>query len=407
MDVGYSALMTLAVAHDKGVPLTIIAAAGNYVSNAPISALLVAIDSPAKSARDLNGKTIAVNGIKNITQLATMAWSDANGGDSRTLSFVEMGFPEMPAALAARRIDAAFITEPLVSSAVRRNLGRVIGKPYDAIAPQFTISGWFTLDAWAKTNPGLVHKISSIFRQTSTWANTHDAESAQMLSTLTKLPLEVVGTMTRSRFAESMSAKNFQPIIGYGCTIRLHLEIFPRLGYDRSECRLARRNAAMGLTPTHSYEDLLGDGCENVLARSVDTLPAFADALSALGVQSPRGERWTAELLASELSRLAAGEGANARISARPVVGRPFTFPSGSAPDLLRSGLLDQWYLVCRRRRRCGSAGRSQAAQSQSRALARFGKRGARARGLLSASRRPAFTGPGDRRTCQLRVSQL
>jgi NitT/TauT family transport system substrate-binding protein len=213
LDVGYSALLTLAVAHDKGVPLTIVAAAGNYLTSAPISALLVAMDSPAKNAKDLNGKTVAVNGIKNITQLATMAWSDANGGDSRTLNFVEMGFPEMPAALAAHRIDAAFITEPLVSSAVRRNLGRVIGKPYDAIAPQFTISGWFALNAWTKANPMLVRKISSIFRETSAWANTHDAESAQMLSALTKLPLDVVGTMTRSRFAESMTAKNFQPII--------------------------------------------------------------------------------------------------------------------------------------------------------------------------------------------------
>jgi NitT/TauT family transport system substrate-binding protein len=129
------------------------------------------------------------------------------------LNFVELGFPEMPAALAAHRIDAAFVTEPLVSSAVRRNLGRVIGKPYDAIAPQFTISGWFTLKSWARANPVLVRKVSAIFRQTSVWANTHDADSAQMLSTLTKLPLDVVGTMTRSRFAESMTAKNFQPII--------------------------------------------------------------------------------------------------------------------------------------------------------------------------------------------------
>jgi NitT/TauT family transport system substrate-binding protein len=213
LDVGYSALMTLAVAHDKGVPLTIIAAAGNYLTSAPISALLVAADSPVKTARDLNGKTVAVNGLKNITQLATMAWTDANGGDSRSLNFIEMGFAEMPAALAAHRVDAAFITEPLVSSAVRRNLGRVIGKPYDAIAPQFTISGWFTLTSWAKANPVLVRKVGGIMRQTSAWANTHDAESAQMLATLTKLPLDVVGTMTRSRFAESMSPKAFQPII--------------------------------------------------------------------------------------------------------------------------------------------------------------------------------------------------
>jgi phenylpropionate dioxygenase-like ring-hydroxylating dioxygenase large terminal subunit len=103
----------------------------------------------------------------------------------------------------------------------------------------------------------------------------------------------------------------------------------------------------MSLTPTKSYADLLADGCERVLAYGADTLPAFADALTRLGVQSPRGERWTAGLLASELARLAAGDGANARLTPHPVVARPFKAPAGTANDLLRSGLLDQWYLVC------------------------------------------------------------
>jgi phenylpropionate dioxygenase-like ring-hydroxylating dioxygenase large terminal subunit len=103
----------------------------------------------------------------------------------------------------------------------------------------------------------------------------------------------------------------------------------------------------MGLTPSASYDDLLGDGCEAVLAKGVIDLTAFAAALSALGVQSPRGKRWTAEMLAAELARLGAGDGANARVTAHPVVARPFKTPNGSVHDLLRTGLLDQWYLVC------------------------------------------------------------
>lgn len=37
---------------------------------------MVAKDSPIKGGRDLAGKTIAVNGLQNITQLASMAWID-------------------------------------------------------------------------------------------------------------------------------------------------------------------------------------------------------------------------------------------------------------------------------------------------------------------------------------------
>jgi NitT/TauT family transport system substrate-binding protein len=124
-----------------------------------------------------------------------------------------MGFPEMPAALASKRVDAAFVTEPSVTSAVKRGGARILAKPYDSIATQFTISAWFTTVAWAKANPGLVKRIAGVFRQSSAWANTHDAETAQQLSAITKLPIEVVNQMVRSRFADSLTVKNFQPII--------------------------------------------------------------------------------------------------------------------------------------------------------------------------------------------------
>ncbi len=227
IDVGYSALLTIAVAHEKGVPINVIAPAGSYLTRAPISTLMVPADSPVKTAKDLNGKTVAVNGIKNITQLATEAWSDQNGGNWKSLNFVEMGFPQMPAALAAHRVDAAFVSEPIVSSALRSGVARNIGTPYDAIAPEFTISVWFVTGAWSKANPGLVRRLSTIFRQTSAWANSHDAESAQILSGITKLPISVVGGMTRSRFAETVTAKSLQPIIDTAARYGLLAKPFP------------------------------------------------------------------------------------------------------------------------------------------------------------------------------------
>lgn len=102
----------------------------------------------------------------------------------------------------------------------------------------------------------------------------------------------------------------------------------------------------MGLTPTKSYEDLLADGCESLLSKGTADLGAFAVGLNELGVQSPKGKRWTGTMLADEFTRLSAGEGVNARSDIHPVVGRPFKAPTGSADDLLRTGLLDLWYLV-------------------------------------------------------------
>src|ERR1700729_3313633 len=102
----------------------------------------------------------------------------------------------------------------------------------------------------------------------------------------------------------------------------------------------------MGLTPTKSYDDLLADGIEALTAKGAAEIDAYVAGLNELGVQSPRGARWTADMLASELARLSTGEGAAARAVLHPVVGRPFKAPAATSADLLRTGLLDLWYLV-------------------------------------------------------------
>jgi hypothetical protein len=60
----------------------------------------------------------------------------------------------------------------------------------------------------------------------------------------------------------------------------------------------------MALQPAKDYEDLLGDGLEQLIARKVDSLEEFADGLNELNVRAPMGQRWTAALLGDELKRL-------------------------------------------------------------------------------------------------------
>jgi hypothetical protein len=37
--------------------------------------------------KDFNGKTFAINGLKNIGQIGAQAWIDNNGGDLRSLKY--------------------------------------------------------------------------------------------------------------------------------------------------------------------------------------------------------------------------------------------------------------------------------------------------------------------------------
>ncbi len=54
-----------------------------------------------------------------------------------------------------------------------------------------------------------------------------------------------------------------------------------------------------------AYRDALGDGLEIVLGGGVDTLAALVEGLNARNVHGPKGQRWTEELLETELERMA------------------------------------------------------------------------------------------------------
>ena len=59
-----------------------------------------------------------VNGIGNIAQLPFMAWLDRNGGNAKSVKFLELTFPQMLPALQRGTVDAIVCPEPFITGAV-------------------------------------------------------------------------------------------------------------------------------------------------------------------------------------------------------------------------------------------------------------------------------------------------
>ncbi len=210
IDVAQSNIVSLALAHQRGLDIVVIAPAGLYSSKEPTSALVVAKNSSYKSAKDLNGKTIACNGLQNISQIGPEAWIDKNGGNLATLKWTDMPFPDMIGAINTGRIDAALMAEPVLSDALA-NGSRVLGYAYDGIAPTFLIGAWFTTGAWAKRNPDVVRRFQKAITATAAWANANHAESAQILNKATKLVVRP--DMKRATYGEKLDPALMQPLI--------------------------------------------------------------------------------------------------------------------------------------------------------------------------------------------------
>ena len=140
LDIGGSSTFVFMNAFRHGLPYTIVEPGELYRSEDGVTAMCVPMNSSTTSARDLNGKTIAGISLGGIDQLSTMQWMDQNGGDSRTIKFVESPSSGMVDGLEAGRFAAALIIEPHLSAAGNRI--RILSKPYDTVSKKFMVACW-------------------------------------------------------------------------------------------------------------------------------------------------------------------------------------------------------------------------------------------------------------------------
>jgi NitT/TauT family transport system substrate-binding protein len=213
LDLAVASVGVVATGHEHGLPLKYVAPAAMYTGAPPTTTLVVAKDSTVKEAADLNNTTIAINGLRDLTQFTTMAWLDKHGADLKTIKFIEIPFSEMAVAVQQHRVSAALLNEPFLEAA--KPITRELGNAQSAIAPRFLIMGWFGNESWIQKNPEAVRRFRSAIQRTAQWANTHHDKSAEILLKYLKLQPEIAKTMTRAAYDTSgiMNPALMQPVI--------------------------------------------------------------------------------------------------------------------------------------------------------------------------------------------------
>jgi NitT/TauT family transport system substrate-binding protein len=207
LDVAYSNVLAVTAAHQKGLPFVIVAPGPLYTSTTPTSETAVAQNSPLRTARDLNGKTVGITSLNGLDQLGVSAWVDRNGGDSKTLRFIELPSPAMAAALEAGRIDAAVMGEVFVQAAgtgIRR-----FALTLDGIAPSFMTGAWIATLDFTSRNAAVIQRFQAAIARTSGQINANPSAYVNAIAEFTKLQPALVQRML---FATSLDASTIQPV---------------------------------------------------------------------------------------------------------------------------------------------------------------------------------------------------
>ena len=212
VQIAYANVFSLCEAHQKRVPITLIAPGVLYTTDHAFQKLLVAADSPARGPKDFVGKTIGVGALGDMASFSVQAWLAQAGVDPTQVHFVELRVPSMPDALEAKRVDGISLYEPYVSAAIARG-ARVVAKPFDSIALSFLEAAWFATAAYAGAHRDAIAKFTGALNRGAQYYDKHYQELVPLIADYTKLAPDVFRKLTPVYVPPTISPAAIQPVI--------------------------------------------------------------------------------------------------------------------------------------------------------------------------------------------------
>jgi len=199
----------------KGLPIKVVCNGVNSTGEAgkDYGGVLVKADSPIRTAKDLAGRQVSVNTLKNIGDTTIRASVRKDGGDPKAVKFTELAFPDAPAALQAGRVDAIWVVEPFLTTALGQG-ARLVASNYVDAAPNLTVATYFTSVQLAQSKPDLVKRFTEAMKQSLEYANAHPDEVRQILTTYTKIDAAVIAKMILPKWPADINRSSLETLAG-------------------------------------------------------------------------------------------------------------------------------------------------------------------------------------------------
>jgi NitT/TauT family transport system substrate-binding protein len=203
----------VANAYNRGLPITVLAPTAIIKASAPTTQMIVAKNSPIQSAKDLEGKTLALLSLTGSSRVATNAWLEESGVAADKVTFVELPPSSMAVAVERGTVSAAIINEPSLTAA--RNCCRVVGNIFGGIGKEWLLSSWYTTPDWYAKNPAVAKNFVAAIREASQWGSNpaNHARSGDILNKYTPFPPEILSHVTRATYPSSFDWQNMQLLL--------------------------------------------------------------------------------------------------------------------------------------------------------------------------------------------------
>jgi NitT/TauT family transport system substrate-binding protein len=192
LQFGFLGFIPMMAAVSKDLPLQVVASSDTGAKSAEEewTVIVVGKDSPISDAADLAGKTIAVNALKGVGEVAVKAALEKRRVDPDSIKLLEVPFPEMPAALERKRVDAIWAPEPFLTSVLGEG-GREIEAPLTTLGPSYPNGTYSTTKKQLAEDEDVVAGFTRAINKSMEYATQNPDAARATIPEFTQIPKEV------------------------------------------------------------------------------------------------------------------------------------------------------------------------------------------------------------------------
>ena len=190
-------------------------------------------DPTSSKTADLEDVTIAVNTLKGLGEFTVYKAIEEAGADPDSVKFVEVPFPDMPAALKNKRVDAVWVPEPFLTQLTTDGTGQLVGYTTQESYPGLAV----LICTRDQTDKDLIERMQRAIIKSHEYAQEHTEETQEAAAEFTGLDLEAVKAAGMENFPTEIDTESISKIAERHAGTRL----------DRGRTR-GRRGTAAGVT---------------------------------------------------------------------------------------------------------------------------------------------------------------
>ena len=211
LDIAFGAWPSFLIANQAGIELR--AVADGVAGVEGFTQFLAKPDSGLEgNPAGLSGKTVALNTLGNVGELALRYLVREAGVDYSDVTPIELPFPEMGAALDGGSVDVIWTVEP-GATANKTNLGAVVvAESYIGDLAGFPVAGYFVTKEFAEQNPNTVAAFRRALEAAAQMINDDKQVVIDVVPTYTTLPAELAAQLSYPEYHGALDASVLQRV---------------------------------------------------------------------------------------------------------------------------------------------------------------------------------------------------